>query len=70
MAKESLDILKRIGEVQKSLEVLKRDLIKVIKPRRRAKRISFFGSVKGGDVTEEMIEEAKRALFRDLGDIR
>ncbi|MFW6194526.1 MAG: hypothetical protein ACOC5L_03295 [Halobacteriota archaeon] len=28
---------------------------------------SLFGSVRGGDITDEMIEEAKKELFR-MGD--
>ncbi len=63
MAEEKLDILGRISDVQRILELLKRDLIKESKLFRKKKRISLFGSVKGGDVTEEMVEEAKRALF-------
>ena len=30
---------------------------------------SLFGSVSGGDITDEMIEEAKKNLFRELEDI-
>lgn len=29
---------------------------------------TLFGSVRAGDITDEMIEEAKKALFRDLDD--
>ncbi len=30
---------------------------------------SLFGSVRGGDITDEMIETAKKNLFRELGDV-
>lgn len=45
------------------------DIIKGIEPFEKDGRISLYGSVKGGDITEEMIDEAKRSLFRDLEDI-
>ena len=48
---------------------MKRDIIKGIEPSEEKKRISLFGSVRGGDITEEMIDEAKRSLFRNLEDI-
>lgn len=62
-------ILERISDIEKALELLKRDVIKGIEPSEEKERISLFGSVKGGDITEEMIDEAKRSLFRDLEDI-
>lgn len=70
MVKKKSDILKRINQIQRSLDLLRRDLIKEIKLPEKEKRISLFGSVKGGDVTEEMVEEAKRHLFREIEDIR
>lgn len=63
MAEEKLNILEKISDIQRILELLKRDFIKESKLFRQKKKISLFGSVKGGDVTEEMVEEAKRALF-------
>ena len=60
---EKIDILKRIDELQKGLELLRQDIIKMIKTSQK-KKISLFGSVKGDDITEEMIEEAKHHLFR------
>jgi hypothetical protein len=35
----------------------------------RKGKLTLFGSVRGGDVTEEMIQETKRALFRPLEDL-
>ena len=71
MSKALLDterFLKKIDNSQRQLELLKRELMRSIQPT-KMKKPSLFGSVKGGDITEEMIEEAKRSLFRDLRDI-
>ena len=62
-------ILERVSDIEKTLEYLKRDIIKGIEPSERKEGTSLFGSVKGGDITEEMIDEVKRSLFRDLEDI-
>jgi len=62
-------ILERIGDIERALEILRRDIIKGIEPFEKDARISLYGSVKGGNTTEEMIDEAKRSLFRDLEDI-
>jgi hypothetical protein len=72
MSKALLDaerFLKRVDTMQRQLEFLKRELVRGIHPGRRKVKVSLYGSVKGGDVTEEMIEEAKRSLFRELKDI-
>lgn len=66
-------LLKRVGALERELERLKRDLLYGLvaeRPQVAALRPSLFGSVRGGDVTEEMIEEAKRGLFRDLRDLQ
>ena len=71
MGKALLDterFLKKIDDTQRQLELLKRDLMKNIQPT-KVKKSSLYGSVKGGDITEEMIDEAKRSLFRELSDI-
>ena len=62
-------ILERVGNIERTLEFLKRDIIKGIEPFEKESKTSLYGSVKGGDITEGMIDEAKRALFRDLEDI-
>lgn len=72
MSKALLDtkrFLRRIDSMQRQLELLKRELVRSIQPTRRKVKPSLYGNVKGGDVTEEMIEEAKRSLFRELRDI-
>ncbi|MBD3181968.1 hypothetical protein GF312_06740 [Candidatus Poribacteria bacterium] len=69
MVQKKLDtevLLERVRELEKSLEILKRDIIKGIEPAERRTNISFYGSVKAGEITEEMINEAKKSLFRDL----
>jgi len=72
MLQKKLDaeiILARVGNIERTLEFLKRDIIKGIEPYEKEASTSLYGSVRGGDITEEMIDEAKRALFRDLEDI-
>jgi len=72
MSKALLDterFLKRIDAVQRQLEFLKRELVRNIQPARRKVKTSLYGSVRGGDVTEGVIEKAKRSLFRELKDI-
>ena len=62
-------VLKRIGDLEREIEYLKRDLMHLRLEEKPKQKPSLFGSVRGGDVTEEMIEEAKKDLFRELGDI-
>ena len=72
MLQKKLDaeiILERVGNIERTLEFLKRDIIKGIEIDPKEASTSLYGSVRGGDITEEMIDEAKRALFRDLEDI-
>lgn len=54
--------------MQREIEYLKRDLMHLEeKPKQKS---SLFGSVRGGDITDEMIEEAKKNLFRGAEDIQ
>jgi hypothetical protein len=72
MSQNKLDaeiILEKVGNIERTLEFLKRDIIRGIELFEKEARTSLYGSVKGGDITEEMIDEAKRALFRNLEDI-
>ena len=72
MSKALLDterFLKRIDNTQRELELLKRELMRKIQPTKMKVKSSLYGSVKSEDITEEMIEEAKRSLFRNLSDI-
>ncbi len=62
------DVLKRIGDLEREIEYIKRDLMHLVeKPKQKP---SLFGSVQGGDITDEMIEEAKKNLFgEELEDV-
>ncbi len=66
------ELWERVERLERELQQLKRDLIRTLATlpgRIGEKRPSLFGSVRGGDVSEELVEEAKRALFRDLRDL-
>jgi hypothetical protein len=60
--------LKKLNTLDREIEQMKREWLltgkHVIEP-----RSSLYGSVKGGDITEEMIDEAKKSLFRTLKDL-
>jgi hypothetical protein len=61
------NVLKRIRDLEREIEYIKRDLMHLKgEPK---KKPSLFGSVRGGDITDEMIEEAKKNLFREVEDI-
>ena len=61
------DALKRVEEQRKELEYLKRELLHIVEA--PWEKSSLFGSVPAGDITDDMIEEAKKSLFRELEDI-
>jgi ribosomal protein L9 len=67
MDSDSKNFLKKLGEIQRELEYMKRDLIHI--EEKSAKKASLFGSVKGEDISDEMIEKAKKELFRETEDI-
>lgn len=65
-------LLRRVNALQHDLECLKREIIhNLATPSQSSIKLkpSLFGSVQGGDITEEMIEEAKRDLFRDFEEV-
>lgn len=66
---ESL-VLKQIDTLERELVRLKRDILHTVafKPPKKKHKPSLFGSVKAGDITEDMIEEGKHNLFRSLND--
>jgi len=69
---DQASLLKQVDALERELERLKRDLLHglvSLRPQAAASRPSLFGSVRGGDITEGMIEEAKQGLFRDLRDL-
>lgn len=58
------DVLKRIRDLEREIEYIKRDLMHLKEEPKR--KPSLFGSVRGGDITDEMIEEAKKNLFKGV----
>jgi len=64
-------LLRRVDAVGREIKSIKRDLLRTLamRPQTGEVKPSLFGSVRGGDVTEDMIEAAKRALFRPVDGI-
>jgi len=71
-------LMERVDALEGEIERLKRDLLRSLATRPhsphaglggRSEVKSLFGSVRGGDITEKMIEEAKQALFRGMEDL-
>ena len=64
-------VLKKIDGIERELAKLKRDVIHnlVASGTLRKMKPSLFGSVRGGDVTEKMIQESKHNLFRKLNNL-
>jgi len=66
---DALDVLKKIDNLERDLAKLKKDVLHELTTKmkdRKDIKTSLFGSVKAGDITEEMIEESKRNLFRNF----
>lgn len=55
----------------REVEQLRRDLLRgvVLQPTEAERKPSLFGSVQAGDITGELIEEARRDLFRPLDEV-
>jgi len=64
-------LLERVDALGREIEHLKRDILRsfTTRPQEQKEKPSLFGSVQGGDVTEQMIENAKQTLFRNLEDL-
>jgi len=64
-------VLKQIDVLERELVRLKRDILRGLVAKEEPEKIkpSLFGRVRGGDVTEDMIEESKHDLLRNLVDI-
>jgi hypothetical protein len=65
-------LLQRIDRIAYELEHLKRDVLQRLGTHSTAhptNQPSLFGCVFGGDITDEMIEEAKKHLFREPKDL-
>lgn len=67
MSLDSNNFLRKIEEMQRELEYMKRDLMQI--EEKTTRKTSLFGSVNGEDITDEMIEKAKKELFREAEDI-
>ncbi|MCB0228708.1 MAG: hypothetical protein KDH90_06185, partial [Anaerolineae bacterium] len=68
----SLDtMLRRVDVLSREVEQLRRDLLRGVaaQPATLQPKPSLFGSVRAGDITAEMIDEAQRDLFRSLEDL-
>lgn len=71
MAKEE-GPLHRLDRLEQELEQLKRDLLRQLVAGTTSQYVtkpSLFGSVKGGDIADEMIEDSKENLFKHLKDL-
>ncbi len=64
-------VMKQIDYLELELSRLKRVLLHSLPAveKQRKMKPSLFGSVKGGDITDAMVEESKKSLLRKLGDI-
>ena len=64
-------VMKQIDYLELELSRLKRVLLHNLPAAEKLRKMkpSLFGSVKGGDITDSMVEESKTRLFRKLSDI-
>jgi hypothetical protein len=64
-------VLRKLDGIERELAKLRRDIIHSLigKESPNKTKPSLYGSIKGGDITEKMIEESQRSLFRDLKDL-
>lgn len=64
-------LLRRVDMLGREVEQLRRDLLHgvVLQPTEAEHKPSLFGSVHAGDITGELIEEAREELFRPLDDV-
>ena len=66
------NFLDRIHRLEQELEHLKRDLLQQLSVHpatHSVQKPSLFGCVRSGEVSEELLEEAKQHLFRPLEDL-
>jgi len=65
-------LLAQVHRLEQEVERLKRAVLKqevTSLPVPSITKPSLFGSVRGEDITEAMIEEAKQSLFRSVEDL-
>ena len=60
-------VLKRVRDLEREIEYIKRDLMHLHLEEKPKQKPSLFGCVRGRDITEEMIEKAKKDLFSKNG---
>jgi len=68
----SLDtLLRRVDALSREVLQLRRELLRGAgsQPVSAVRKPTLFGSVKAEDITDSMIEDAKRALFRPRDDL-
>lgn len=58
--------LEQVSLMEREIERMKRDILRSLPEEEEGSQgpSTLFGSVEGGDVTEELINEAKRSLFQ------
>ena len=64
-------VMKQLDYLALELSRLKRVLLHSLPAAEKQRKMkpSLFGSVKGGDITDSMVEASKTRLFRKLGNI-
>jgi len=67
----SSEVLRQIDNLTLDLIKLKKNVLRNLKAEVKTKKSkpSLFGSVSGNDISEEIIEESKKNLFRELKDM-
>ena len=67
----SSEVLRQIDNLTLDLIKLKKNVLRNLKSEAKTKKSkpSLFGSVSGNDISEEIIEESKKNLFRELKDM-
>ena len=55
--------LRMVKSLERAIEYTKRALLHIEIENEREKKSSLLGSVRRGDIADEMIEEAKKGLF-------
>ena len=66
------DPLRRVERLEEELQRFKRDLLQQLPGGGLPRSVpmpSLFGSVRGGDITERMVEESKKSLFQNIEDV-
>jgi hypothetical protein len=64
-------LLRRVDALGRELEQLRRDLLRGVAASTSipARKPTLYGSVQAGDITDEMIVEAQKNLWRPLDDL-